>query len=488
VDWSLLWQPAAILSVLMLTALLIWLIGEALPKAVSWLSVLAPVAGLSLLLPLTGRVFSGEVLKASYSLLPPFGLSFRINLLSLALAILFLFVGVILALYTGAYPLGNGARRFRSVFLFVLACAVGVVLAGDLLSLFLFFEGMSLSFFILVIHDRQKETLAATYKFLYMTIGGSVLYFIAMAAVFFQSGQLHWIPGGFMSAGPYTFLAFFGFTFAFGMKAGMFPLHLWMADAYGQAPPPAVTLSSMIMLKTGAYGMIMVFHEVFGVELIRQEGWHMIILTLAVISILYGSCCAFAENDLLRRLAYSGVAQLGYILLGISLLTPQAFTGGIYHIMAHAMMKGTLLLCAGAILAKTGKRKISDLAGIGWQMPLTMICFSLAALTAVGLPPMNIFISKWYLSQGALEAGQPLLIVVLLVSSVLNAAYYLPIAIAAFFGERNRDLHATLSWDRLPWAMSLSIVVLAAGCIAFSLSSVNLPLLWARNIATGFFF
>ncbi len=482
-----LWQPAAVTLLLMLTAFFVWLGGEKLKQAAPWLTVLSLAAGIYLLLPLASPVLAGAVFTVRYDVLPPFFLTFRADTLSLGLALLFQFLGLILAVYTSAYPLGQARPRFNAVYLFVLACSVGVVLAGDLISLFLFFEAMSLSAFILFIHNRDKASIAATFKFLYMTVGGSVLYFIALGAVFFQAGSVAWQNGGFMPAGPYTWLAFTGFAVAFGMKAAMFPLHLWMADAYGTAPVPAVTLSSMVMLKTGAYGLIRVYYNVLGTDMLKSHGWQEAILVLSVISVLYGSTCAFAERDLMRRLAFSGVAQLGYILLGASLLTPDALAGGIYHIMAHAMMKGALLLCAGAILVKTGKRNIVDLAGIGWQMPLTMICFSLAALTAVGLPPMNIFISKWYLSLGILAADRPLLIVLLLVSSMLNAAYYLPISFMAFFGERNRDLHATLSFDRLPWAMSAGIVVLVICCLAFSLGSVNVPLLWARTAAARLF-
>lgn len=486
-DTSMIWQPMAAITLLMVAALLVWVGGEKAHRGGSFLTLIALAGAFAALATLVPWVRTGQVFTQAFAVLPPFGLSFRIDMLSVALALLFLFCGFVLVLYTASYPLQHNNRRFKTVFSFILACATGVVLAGDLLSLFLFFEGMSLSFFLLVIHDRSQKTAAATYKFLYMTIGGSVLYFIALATVFVQANRFAWTDGGFMQAGAYTTLAFVGFAIAFGMKAGMVPLHLWMADVYGQAPPPAVALSSMIMLKTGAYGMIRIFHNIFGMDLIQEQGWHAIILALSIISILYGSFCAFAERDLPRRLAYSGIAQLGYILFGISLLNTDALTGGIFHIMAHAMMKGTLLLCAGAIFAKTGKRRIADLAGIGWQMPLTMACFSLAAITAVGLPPMNVFVVKWYLSLGALAAGQPLLILFLLASSVLNAAYYLPIAFQAFFGEKNRDLHAALVWDKLPLPMTLAIVVLAAGCVGFSLGQVNVPLQWAQSIAAGFF-
>jgi multicomponent Na+:H+ antiporter subunit D len=484
---SYLWQPFAALCIPAAVSLLIWLSAEKSHRADSVLSLFGLAGALAILATMIPGVMAGKHFVTGLNVLPPFGLNFRIDMLSLGLALFFLFCGMVLVLFAAEYPLQHSYKRFKAVFLFILTCATGVVLAGDLITLFLFFEAMSLSFFILVIHDRKQETVAATFKFLYMTIGGSVLYFIALAAVFTSTGSFAWQDGGFMAAGTYSALAFTGFAVAFGMKAGMVPLHIWMADVYGQAPPPAVALSSMIMLKTGAYGLIRIFHQVFGPELIRSQGWHTILLVLAAVSILYGSLCAFAEKDLPRRLAYSGIAQLGYISFGIALLTRDAFIGSVFHIMAHALMKGTLLFCAGAILAKTGRRRIADLAGIGWQMPLTMCCFSLAALTAVGLPPMNIFVTKWFLSLGALEAGMPWLILILLASSVLNAAYYLPIAFTAFFGEKNRDVHAALAWDGLPWPMALSMLILAVGCVGFSLARVHLPLSWVESIAAGFF-
>lgn len=481
------WQPVAIIVMLLLSALAAWLGGQAQKRLVSVLSVLVPLAGCALLLPLAKSIAGGTVYTAHYRILPPTGLSFRLDSLSFYFAVTFLLLGAVLAFYTSAFPLGEEHSRFRGVMLFVLACSLGVVMAGDLLSLFLFFEGMSLTYFILAIHLKDRESIGATFKFLYMTVGASVLYFIAMAAVYFQAGTLTWKDGGIMPAGPLTLLAFIGFLAAFGMKAGMVPLHIWMADVYGSAPVPAAILSSIIMLKTGAYGLIRVFYQVLGPDLLRREGWQGVMLALSVVTIIYGSVCAFADRNLMRRLAYSGVAQLGYILLGTSLLTQEALTGGIFHVVAHALMKGTLLMCAGAIYIKTGKRHVGEMAGIGWEMPLTMCCFSVAALTAVGLPPLNIFVTKWYLSLGALSVGEPLIIVVLLISSMLNAAYYLPIAFLAFFGKRNRDMQARLRYDKVPFPTAAAMLIFAAGCIAFNLGSVNLPLQWALKAAASFF-
>ncbi|HHX73879.1 MAG TPA: monovalent cation/H+ antiporter subunit D family protein [Firmicutes bacterium] len=481
---AVLWQPAASLLLLAASSLVVWLSGERRQRQGTIIALFALLLSGALYLPLAAEIAAGRVLLAAYDLLPPLGLSLRLDTLSYAMIILFHCSGAILVLYMLNYPFTQGGRRFKTAFLLIVACATGVAAAGNIMSFFLFFEVMSLLFFILVIHHRTEKATAAALKFLYMTIGGSVLFFMSTAIIFVRTGQAGW-QAGLLQPGGLTTVAFIGYLVAFGIKAAMFPLHLWLADAYGEAPVPAMALSSMIMLKTGAYGLIRFLYGVFGVELVHREGWSAVILILATVTILYGSFCAFAAKDLLRRLAYSGMAQMGYIIFGIALLQPQALLGGIYHIFAHMLMKGTLILCAGAILAKTGKRAVSELAGIGSEMPLTMICFALASLTAVGLPPMNIFLTKWYLSQGALAAGMPLMILVLLASSILNAAYYLPIVFNAFFGAKNRDLQKKLAWDRLSPAMAIPLLLLAAGCIAFNLLPVNYPLQWALNITAG---
>ncbi|MCL5981242.1 MAG: hypothetical protein M1571_01740 [Firmicutes bacterium] len=482
---ALLWQPAVAVLIPLGFALLLGAGGKAVREKGSYLSVCALAASFLVLAPLADDVWGSQVLTVNYPFLPPFGLSFQIDQLSLAMAVLFQLLGAVAALYSSAVRPTGEARRFQAAFLFVLACALGLVLAGDLLSLFLFFEAMSLAFFVLVIHRGDKPSVDATIKYLYMTVGGGVLYFAALAAVFVSAGSFHWQEGGFLVPGPFLLPAFFGFAAAFALKSGLFPLHFWMADVYGNAPVPAVVLSSMVLLKTGAYGMTRIIHHVFGAELLLQQGWQQVLLSVAAFTILYGSVCAFSQRDLLRRLAYSSMAQLGYVYLGIFLLTPAALVGSIYHIMSHAVLKGTMLVCAGEIVDQTGKRNVDQMAGIGWQLPLTMASFSLAALTVVGLPPLNVFISKWYLSVGALAAGQPLLVVVLLVSSMLNAAYFLPMVVTAFFGGEERH-QKSLRCERLSWSTLLALVLLVAAGVVFALTPDNWPLRWAEGIATAF--
>ncbi len=422
-------------------------------------------------------VMSGRYYYLLLDVLPPSGLELRVDSLSIYMALLFGFFSVILAVYAlGYYRDKDEGRPFFYFLTAAIGGSLGVVLSGNLFTLFLCFEFMSLMFFPLVAYNSTPEARAAGLKFFFMTIIAGVAVFWGMVIIYFSTGSLSFGQGGLVdSASPMILVAFICFLIGFGIKAAMVPLHFWMPDAYASTSAPAAFLSSAIMLKTGVFGLIRVFHDIFGLELIRDAGWNNILLVLAVISVFYGSICAFAQDDLNRRLAYSGVAQVGYMLMGIALLTSMAFIGTVYHIMAHAFMKGCMFLCAGVIYVNTGKQKISEMRGIGFQMPVTMLAFTLAALSAVGVPPFNVFVSKWHLGLGALQAEMPLLIVLLLISSLLNAAYYFPIAINAFLGCGELD-NIERQRLRLQPLRMVPVIILALGAFAFTLAPANWPL------------
>jgi len=439
----------------------------------------------------------GMVVVSKLDILPPLGLSFRVDTLGMYMSLVFTFFGFIIVLYSIGYMKGDPLpRRFFGFLMLVYAGSLGVVLAGDLFSLFLFFEFMSIMYFVLVVHDGTTEAVDAGVKFLFMTIIAGISLFLAVVIVYRESGSLALdTPGLIHDVSTLSLLAFIGFVIAFGTKAAMFPLHFWMPDAYSLAPLPAATLSSAIMLKTGAYGLIRVFYNIFGVDFWQTVPWDNVLMVIAAFTILFGSVLAIAQDDLIRRLAYSGIAQLGYIILGITILTPSALVGAAYHITAHAFMKGCLLLCAGAFVLGTGNRSISKMKGIGYQFPVTMLAFAVASVTAVGIPPFNIFLTKWQLSLGALEINQPFLVLILLISSLLNAAYYLPIVYYAFWGKReNANLEEAGSrkfeMGKLlepSLFMLIPIIFLAVGCIIFMVSPRNLPLELVQSLTAALF-
>lgn len=410
----------------------------------------------------------------------PGAFSFYVDTLGFFMALLFSFVWLVATIYTVGYMAhGHNEGRFYSFLLVVEGGCMGTVLAGDLLGLILFFELMSVMSYILIIHEETPEAMAGGAKYLYMTIGGGLGLFLGVIITYNLAGSgCIYARGLITEPGPMATLAFFGYLVGFGMKAGMFPLHVWLPDAHPVAPAPASALLSGIMIKTGAYGLIRVYFGVFGPEFVSAMRWDSILLILAAITILLGSAAALRQDELKRRLAYSSIAQIGYVLAGIALLGERALVGALYHIFTHAFMKGCLFLVAGAIIHETGKKNISEMEGIGRLMPGTMVCFTLAAASMVGIPPLNGFLSKWNLAMGALDRSLPLVVGLLVLSSMLNAAYYFPIVMSAFFkGARaghNDEIHDA------PPVMLVPIVILAIGCIIFAVLPFNWPLELAR--------
>lgn len=453
----------------------------------------------AVMLKLYPLVRQGHVVLGNIAVLPPLGLTFRLDILSTYMGLLFTFFGLIAVIYSIEYMTDDPLpQRFFGFLMFVFAGSLGVVLAGDLFSLFLFFEFMSVMYFVLVAHKANAEAVAAGMKFIFMTIIAGVSLFMAVVIIYRECGSLSFDSHGLVTgSSPLSLLAFIGFVIAFGTKSAMFPLHIWMPDAYTYAPLPAGFISSAIMLKTGVYCLIRVFYNIFGVEFWGTVNWDAFIIIISAFTILFGSAIAIAQDDIIRRLAYSGIAQIGYIILGIAILTPNSLTGAAFHIMSHAFMKGCFFLCAGSIIKQTGIRSIKQMKGIGYQLPLTMLAFTVAGLTSVGMPPFNIFVVKWHLSLGALEINQPVLILILLVSSLLNAAYYLPIAYKAFLGEEEgaslQGEHAHHREFRLknfkePRAtMLVPTIILAAGCVIFGLFTSNWPLEIVRSVVASLY-
>jgi multicomponent Na+:H+ antiporter subunit D len=425
-------------------------------------------------------VMSGYIIEYSmFQLLPNLDISFRVDILSFSLAILASFIWMLVSIYSLDYMCKeHGCNRYYPVLIITLASCMGIFMAGDLFTLFVFFELMSLISYVLVVHEETMEALRAGYKYLIMTIIGGLALFFGIIITFELGGSVSLSSGVTLISEPsnLAFFAFISFLIGFGMKAGMFPLHVWLPDAHPVAPSPASALLSGIMLKTGAYGLLRVIFHVYGLEFMQETGWTLILAVVAVITILLGSAVAITQEDLKRRLAYSSVGQMGYILLGMSILTERALIGNIFHIFSHAFMKSTLFLAAGAIILKTGKRNIKDLGGIGKKMPFTMFSFTLAALAMIGIPPFNGFLSKWTLALGAMDAGVPFFVLILLISSLLNGLYYLPIIISAFFGaEPGHDAHEHVKISEAPYKMLIPIAILAVSCLLFGLLPTNLP-------------
>lgn len=419
----------------------------------------------------------------------PLTFSFRADGLGIFFAVIFSFSSLLANIYSLGYIChSHSPLRYFTLLLIFEASMTGIVLSASLVGIFIFFEMMTVSAYLLVIHEEDEEAMRAGAKFLYMSLGAGLAIFLGMAATYYLGGRLDFVPGGYISeVTPLAMLAMFAFLTGFGVKAGMFPVHIWLPDAHPVAPSPMSALLSGCSIKSGVYGIIRIIHFVYGVEAARAVSLDKVLMVLSVITILLGSALALQQDQIKRRLAYSSVAQIGYVLLGVSLLSRQAMFGALFHAFSHALMKGTLFFCAGAIIFRTENKYISKMKGIGFQMPVTMISFALAAVTMVGIPPFNAFISKWHLAAASLAAGQPFLVAVLIASSLLNALYYFPIVISAFFTENTVEGRKSLVADQIPPGMLWTTALLASACLVFAFTDPNWPVVLADQIAAAIF-
>lgn len=338
--------------------------------------------------------------------------------------------------------------RYYGFYLLVFGVLNGLCFAGNLITFYLFFELLTLSSMPLVLHNGSKEAVMAGLKYLFYSLCGAYAALFGIYFLYQNCDSLTFTADGALRAsaitqqGGFLLLTAFVMLLGFGVKAGMFPMHAWLPTAHPVAPAPASAVLSAVIVKAGVLAIIRVL-GMFGRDFLRgtwvQSGW--IILTL--ITVFMGSLLAYREPVLKKRLAYSTVSQLSYILFGLAVMNETSFTGALFHVLAHGFVKAALFLCAGAIIYKTGKTRVEEMRGIGKEMPLTMWCFTIASLGLIGIPPTGGFVSKWYLALGSLESGLPVFgvlgPVILLLSALLTAGYLLPLTIHGFFPGADYD-------------------------------------------------
>ncbi len=363
----------------------------------------------------------------------------------------------------------GGERRFFSVYLLVLAVLMALDHAGNLVTFYIFYELVTLTSFLLVIHSKTHEAIMAGLKYLFYSVAGAFLALFGVFFLFYTCDNLNFTPGGVLPEnlmpGEQQWLLFAValLMLGFSAKAGMFPLHGWLPAAHPVAPAPASAVLSGIITKAGVLGLVRVLYDIVGPEFVRgtwvQGGY----LTLTLVTVLMGSMMAYYEPVLKKRLAYSTVSQVSYVLFGIGLLHPVGLAGALSHVVFHAVIKCGLFLAAGAFIYQTGRTRVADLRGVGKNMPVTLGSFALCALALVGIPPASGFLSKWLLATGALDAGVGIFgwlgPVILLVSALLTAGYLFPVVSRGFFPGEGYE--SGLTCREAPVAMALTVAVLA---------------------------
>jgi multicomponent Na+:H+ antiporter subunit D len=374
-------------------------------------------------------------------------ISLRADALSMIFAASASFLWMITVFYSAGYMRGleeHAQTRFNTCFALALFGAMGCAFSDNLLTLYLFYEIVSICTYPLVAHHQDEEGYESGEKYLtYLTGTAKGLILPAMVVIYVVSGSLDFsdnIQTGIIPLNVHHGLitALYACCILGFAKNGVMPFHNWLPSAMVAPTPVSALLHAVAVVKVGVFSTVRVMLYVFGTDTMSALNLGIPTAYFVSITILVGSIVALSKDNLKARLAYSTVSQLSYIILGVALLTPAGITGGLIHIANHAFSKITLFFCAGAIYVATHKKNISEMSGLGRVMPWTFGAFALASLSMIGAPPVAGFITKWYLLNGAMDAHSIAIVMVLLASTLLNAAYFVPVIYQGFFGKTSQ--------------------------------------------------
>lgn len=424
------------------TAALLILLFRKRPNIREACTLIAALLQFAVIISMAPTILKGDVIRSHIiSISPGIEVSFQIDAFGLLFAITSSFLWILVSLYSIGYMRAlkeHAQTRYYLMFALAIFSAVCIAMAENLITFYIFYEALTLSTYWLVAHHEDEEAFAATRKYLsYLLLSGWFL-FTAVVLTYALAGTTRFTAGGILtpdSASGMTLTVLFA-LFALGsMKAAWMPLHAWLPSAMVAPTPVSSLLHAVAVVKAGVFGLVRIVCYIFGIDLVAVLGLGLWLGAVASFTMIMGSLLAISEDNLKRRLAYSTISQLSYILFGIALLSPFGIKGAMVHIPFHGFMKITLFLCAGAVMVVTGKKKISQMAGVGKQMPVTMMAFTIGAIGMCGAPPVSGFISKWFLGLGAVQSGYFVFLGVLLFSSLLDVVYFFPVVKTAFFDK-----------------------------------------------------
>jgi len=411
-------------------------------------SILSALIKLAIVASMLPDVLDGKVIEYSLvTVVPGLDIKFRVDALGIAFAATASFLWVVTSFYAIGYMRGlkeHAQTRFFMCFNTTLAAAMGAAFAANMFTLFIFYEAITFCTFPLVAHKQTAEAIGGARKYITYLLGTSLAFqLFAIFLTYSTAGTLDFASQGILAGkGSNMLLSIIFVLFMAGIaKAGMMPFHSWLPSAMVAPTPVSALLHAVAVVKVGVFSILRVIFFIFGTDLLKDLGIGMATAYFVSFTIITASMIALTKDNLKARLAYSTISQLSYIILGAVLLTPSGMVGGIIHIANHAFSKITLFFCAGSIYVSSHKTLISQLNGIGKRMPWTMVAFFIASLSMIGVPPVAGFVSKWYLALGAMEANSFIILTVLFASTVLNAAYFLPIVYKAFFKKPEEDPH-----------------------------------------------
>jgi multicomponent Na+:H+ antiporter subunit D len=457
-----------------------------LREAITGITALALLGCVLTLLPKV--MAGGRPELALFSVMPGLQLAFRVEPLGMLFALIASGLWIVNSLYSIGYMRGNNEAhqtRFYVCFALSLAATMGIAFAANLFTLFVFYELLTLVTYPLVMHHGTPEARQGGRTYLGILLGTSIVLLLpALVCIWYVAGTTDFVPGGILQGklghaalAGLLVLCVFGFA-----KAAVMPFHRWLPAAMVAPTPVSALLHAVAVVKAGVFSVVKVLLYIFGVDNLAGAGiagaadW---LVTVAGFTIVAASVVALAADNLKRRLAYSTVSQLSYVVLAAALLAPLSMVGAILHIAAHAVGKITLFFAAGAIYTAAHKTEIRQLDGIGRYMPWTMGAFAIASLSMIGLPPAVGFVSKWYMLSGAMAQQHWLAVGVIVLSTLLNAAYFLPIVYRAFFISPAQGTGADPHGEApLPMVLALGITAAATVILFFC---PDLPLALARQ-------
>lgn len=458
---------------LIITALLVPLVAAVLigfadkkPNLRETISLVASLTLLATVLSLLSIVLSGEYPSIFLLEMAP-GLSVKFELEPLGM--LFASVAALLwpvnTLYSIGYMRGNKEQhqtRFYICFAIALSSTMGIAMAGNLLTLFIFYELLTLSTYPLVTHKGDEAAKKAGRVYLGILLSTSIGFFlIAILWTWHLTGTLDFKAGGILSgkvAGPELIILLFLYMYGVG-KAAMMPIHRWLPAAMVAPTPVSALLHAVAVVKAGVFSVVKIVVYIFGLDMLKLSAGADWILWIAGLTILIASLIALQQDNLKRRLAYSTISQLSYVILAVFILAPLSTVAAALHIAAHAFGKITLFFAAGSIYTAAHKTNISQLNGIGYRMPWTMTAFTVGAISMIGLPPTAGFLSKWYMLMGAFQEQQVVAILVIVASTLLNAAYFIPIVYVAWFKQPEQGSES--NHGEAPWPIVVALMITA---------------------------
>lgn len=488
------WLPILILATSLTAGIVIFMLPEQRHATRGLLNLGAALLKLILVCLLLWGVYQGVDYETRFTVVSGVDFVLRAD----PLAVIFAGLSSVLWLCTTAYAIGYledspNRSRFFGFFSLCVTSTLGIALSGNLFTFLLFYEILTLSTYPLVIHRGTAKAMRAGRNYLAYTLTGGTVLLVAVAWLYSITGDLEFVRGGHFqdvsgAAEPALVWILVMLIGGLGVKAAIIPLHGWLPQAMIAPAPVSALLHAVAVVKAGAFGIVRVVYDIYGIEFMASQNFLQPLIWLASLTILYGSVRALWQNDLKRRLAFSTISQVSYIILGIALLGPLGTIGGVVHLLHQGIMKVTLFFCAGIYAETLGIHRIDELDGAGRRMPWTSLAFTVAALGMIGLPPLAGFISKWYLGMGALEAGLPWVVLVLMTSSLLNCGYFLPIVHRLWFRPHRKPWPEERAWGRFETSLWLLLPPLATGCfviLAGLLAAMPIsPLYWARFFAT----